>query len=333
MGKPEAALQLARFVAVDARGTALMRCMTVAGFEKLSANPPPRALLGQGNWGRVWRVRDGKTSLAVKVVPNEYAEFELQTFEHLRASSHPCLVRMLQSHTSDSFCSFVLEMCCGDLVAKIAAARQAAAYNGVSDYECPELTDDWLAQAFVGLEHMHLHAGVLHRDIKPGNLLLDENDVIKIADFGASHIGLEASGDWLFGVPPGSPAFAAPEIFRQEPHGPKADLYSFGALIYSLYTGEQPPTRAHTLSNGNLSVLCNDYQLLAHTLREHRSTMAMKLPADAQELILELTQGSVADRYGHAEVRQCGFASKWQLPSCGATAEDVEIWLRARLSY
>lgn len=86
-----------------------------------------------------------------------------------------------------------------------------------------------------GLAHAH-RSGVLHRDLKPGNVFLCDDGAVKILDFGLSHVfgaGSGAEGG-------GTPAYAAPEQWRREPSDERADVFSLGVMVHEMLTGGRP---------------------------------------------------------------------------------------------
>jgi len=99
---------------------------------------------------------------------------------------------------------------------------------------------DWIAQACRGLEYAH-RAGVVHRDVKPGNLLRSEGDgTIKLADFGIAKTASEESSITQVGSVLGTAAYLAPEQAAGEEAGPAADLYGLGVVAYQLLAGRLP---------------------------------------------------------------------------------------------
>jgi eukaryotic-like serine/threonine-protein kinase len=97
---------------------------------------------------------------------------------------------------------------------------------------------DIVGQACRGLDHAHRN-GVVHRDVKPGNLMLSEDGVIKLADFGiakaAEHSSITQIGSVL-----GTAAYLAPEQARGEEAGPAADQYALGVVTYQMLAGRLP---------------------------------------------------------------------------------------------
>jgi serine/threonine-protein kinase len=97
---------------------------------------------------------------------------------------------------------------------------------------------DILAQSCRGLDYAHRH-GVVHRDVKPGNLLRGREDMVKLADFGIAKAA-EDSDITKVGSVLGTAAYLAPEQARGEAAGPASDLYALGVVAYQLLAGRLP---------------------------------------------------------------------------------------------
>ncbi len=97
---------------------------------------------------------------------------------------------------------------------------------------------DIVAQACRGLDYAHRN-GVVHRDVKPGNLLVSESGVVKLADFGIARATGQTSITQVGSVL-GTAAYLSPEQARGEEAGPAADLYSLGVVAYQLLSGRLP---------------------------------------------------------------------------------------------
>jgi eukaryotic-like serine/threonine-protein kinase len=119
----------------------------------------------------------------------------------------------------------------------------------VSGHSCAELLRDRghldleeavdvLRQACRGLDYAHRN-GVVHRDVKPGNLLVSDADVVKLADFGIAR-ATDQSSITQVGSVLGTAAYLAPEQARGEGAGPRADIYSLGVVAYQLLAGRLP---------------------------------------------------------------------------------------------
>ncbi len=103
--------------------------------------------------------------------------------------------------------------------------------------DVPE-TVDIIGQSCRGLDYAHRN-GVVHRDVKPGNLLVGESGNVKLADFGIAR-ATDQSSITQVGSVLGTAAYLAPEQARGEEAGPRADLYSLGVVTYQLLSGRLP---------------------------------------------------------------------------------------------
>src|SRR4051795_6706619 len=144
---------------------------------------------------------------------------------------HPNVVQVfdfgLDDETSRNF--IVMEHVDGQSCAEILKE------HGVLD---PRDAVDILVQACHGLDYAHRN-GVVHRDVKPGNLLRSHEGVIKLADFGIAKAA-EDSEITKTGSVLGTAAYLSPEQARGERAGPPADLYALGVVSYQLLTGRLP---------------------------------------------------------------------------------------------
>jgi serine/threonine protein kinase len=119
----------------------------------------------------------------------------------------------------------------------------------VSGNSCAELLRDHghlslaqsisvVTQACRGLDYAHRN-GVVHRDVKPGNLLVSDSEVVKLADFGIAR-AVDQSSITQVGSVLGTAAYLSPEQARGDEAGPRADLYSLGVVTYQLISGRLP---------------------------------------------------------------------------------------------
>jgi serine/threonine-protein kinase len=127
--------------------------------------------------------------------------------------------------------------------------RQFIVMEYVDGHSCAELLRDngpmppryaveILTQACRGLDYAHRN-GVVHRDVKPGNLMVNTDGVLKLADFGIAKAA-EQSDITKVGSVLGTAAYLSPEQARGEPAGPASDLYALGVVAYQLMAGRLP---------------------------------------------------------------------------------------------
>ena len=130
-----------------------------------------------------------------------------------------------------------------------ATGRQFIVMEYVDGHSCAELLRDRgpmsardaveiLCQACRGLDYAHRN-GVVHRDVKPGNLMVNTDGVVKLADFGIAKAA-EQSDITKVGSVLGTAAYLSPEQARGEPAGPASDIYALGVVSYQLMAGRLP---------------------------------------------------------------------------------------------
>jgi eukaryotic-like serine/threonine-protein kinase len=143
--------------------------------------------------------------------------------------SHPNIVGVFDVGEEDGIPYIVMECVAGRTLAELLAE------HGPLD---PDRTVDLILQACAGLEHAHA-AGLVHRDIKPQNLLVRDDDTLKIVDFGIAR-PVDGTQLTLAGTILGTAAYLAPEQALGERVTAAADLYSLGAVTYELLSGRPP---------------------------------------------------------------------------------------------
>jgi eukaryotic-like serine/threonine-protein kinase len=234
-----------------------------------------------GGVGEVWRATDRVLGrpVAVKLLRTEYAQHPevLTRFRaearHAGSVSHPGIAQVYDYGEDGAAASpyLVMELVDGPSLARVLAAGPLA----------PAHAMDVLAQAAAGLQAAHA-AGLVHRDIKPGNLLVGPSGQVKITDFGIAHAAWSAPITQT-GALVGTPAYLAPERVVGGPATPASDLYSLGVVGYQCLTGTVP------------------FEGIPHEVtaaHRHRTLPPLPpaVPAEVAELILDLTARDPADR-------------------------------------
>ena len=194
--------------------------------------------IGNGGYGEVWRATDTVLTrpVAVKLLHPRYtqrsealARFRAEA-RHAGSLSHENIAQVFDyGEPADGEPPYlVMELVDGPSLETVLTGGPLA----------DSRTMDIVAQAAAGLQAAHA-AGMIHRDIKPGNLLLAPGGTVKITDFGIAHtIGsapLTASGELI-----GTPGYLAPERAMGEGATPASDLYSLGMLAYECLAGTPP---------------------------------------------------------------------------------------------
>ncbi|MBN3309041.1 HUNKA kinase, partial [Amia calva] len=197
--------------------------------------------LGEGSFAKV---REGLhvmvgEKVAVKVIDKRKAKKDSYVTKNLRREGqiqqmirHPNITQLLDILETENSYYLVMELCPGgNLMHRIYEKKR------LDESEAQK----YIRQLVMAVEHLH-RAGVVHRDLKIENLLLDEDDNIKLIDFGLSNCaGILGYSD-PFSTQCGSPAYAAPELLSRKKYGPKVDVWSIGVNMYAMLTGTLPFT-------------------------------------------------------------------------------------------
>ena len=238
-------------------------------------------MLAAGGFGEVWRATDlalGRP-VAVKLLhagfarhPEILARFRAEA-RHSGALSHENIARVYDyGEPPDAQAPFLVM----ELVEGTSLAGELAA--GPLD---PARVVDIVAQTAAGLDAAH-RAGLVHRDIKPGNLMLSPDGLVKITDFGISYAA-GAAPVTSTGQLVGTPGYLAPERVRGARAGPSSDLYSLGIVAWECLAGAAPFTGTAV----EVAIAHRDRPL---------PLLPASVPAEVAALISELTAKDPAAR-------------------------------------
>ena len=278
-----------------------------SGSERLIANRY-RLLspLGEGGMGTVWRARDevlhrevavkevrAPAGLPASDVERMYARLEREAWAAARVANRN-VVTVYDVATQDGRPWIVMELVRGISLAELLDAEgpldpQRAAHIG--------------AEVLAALRAAH-EAGVLHRDVKPANVLLSNDDRVVLTDFGIAQVE-GSSALTMTGEVIGSPEFLAPERALGRTPGPESDLWSLGVLLYAAVEGNSPFRQETPLSTLRAIVdeeLPPPYRAgpLAPVIEGLlRKDPAERLPADRAEQDLRIiSAGGTPQAYG-----------------------------------
>ncbi|KAL9447348.1 hypothetical protein AB3S75_014918 [Citrus x aurantiifolia] len=246
-------------------------------------SPPIRwrkgELIGCGAFGRVYMGMnlDSGELLAVKQVliaanfaSKEKAQDHIKELEEevklLKDLSHPNIVRYLGTVREEESLNILLEFVPGGSISSLLGKFGPFPEAVMRTYT---------KQLLLGLEYLHNH-GIMHRDIKGANILVDNKGCIKLADFGASKQVAELATVSGAKSMKGTPYWMAPEVIRQTGHSYSADIWSVGCTVIEMATGKPPwsqqyqevaalfhigTTKSHPPIPEHLSVKAKDFLL------------------------------------------------------------------------
>jgi serine/threonine protein kinase len=198
-------------------------------------------IIGQGSFGRVLFAANIETGelMAIKQIPiiefsygtaheriKEIQE-EVEILSHL---NHKNIVRYLGTKRDDQYLLIFMEYVAGGTISSL--LNKYGKFNET-------LIRVYTQQILEGLEYLHYNK-IIHRDIKGANVLVGNDGVCKLADFGSAKrmIGIEDRSQ--FKSLKGTTNWMAPEVMRQEGHGRFADVWSLGCLVVEMATGRPP---------------------------------------------------------------------------------------------
>jgi serine/threonine-protein kinase len=283
--------------------------------------------IGSGGFGTVYLAEDTwiDKKVALKVPHRQSVDFgELLREPRLLASlNHPNIVAILTAEKQENVFFIVMEYVPGETLENIIARTGALDLRLALDYAC---------QISNAVDHAHCH-GVLHRDLRPSNVLVADTGQLKVADFGTSRfLEIAAHGTTVIGSPP----YMAPEQFQGKAVF-ASDVYSLGVTMYQMLTGFLP---YEAPSLADLDRLMRGEMVSPPRLKNPR------IPRAISDLVLKAMAPDIASRYQRvSELLDALLAARpgagRRLPrpvaiaadgGASAEAEDIQTRLKARES-
>ena len=238
--------------------------------------------LGSGGFGTVYLAQDTWLDKKVAIkVPHRQQNLDFGELLHeprlLGSLSHPNIVSVLTAEKQEGVFFIVMEYVAGETLETVIMREGAV-----------ELTRalDFAVQIANAVDYAH-RQNVIHRDLRPGNVLISEQGLVKVADFGTSRVlEIAAHGTTVIGSPP----YMAPEQF----HGKAvfaSDLYSLGVTMYQMLTGVLP---YETPSPAELA------RLMTGELVSPPRVRNPKLPKAVNEIVMKALAPDISNRYQRA---------------------------------
>jgi serine/threonine-protein kinase len=247
------------------------------------------SLLGEGGMGRVYKARDPMIertvaikTLGVELADEQFAEFKERFFREARSAgrvSHPSVVTIFDVGESDGVAFIAMEYVEGRT---LRAVLDASAPLAVAE-ACR------IGARMAGaLASAHKH-GIVHRDVKPGNIMIGAQDTVKLMDFGIARLpdGMRTKTGLLVG----SPTYVAPEQIVGRGADARSDIYALGIVLYEMLTG-LPPFR-----KDNVTELLN---AIVNERHEPPSVHNHRVPAVFERILARTLAKHPDDRYAEA---------------------------------
>jgi serine/threonine-protein kinase len=250
-------------------------------------------LIGEGSNGRVFRAEDLQLArhVALKAIrltsrsgaPRGEIDKAVREARLAAELEHPHIVHVYEVSQASDVCYITMELVEGGNLKDLVAS------SGPLD---PQRACQLIAEAAEALGYAH-QQGVIHRDVKPANLMLSRGGRCKLADFGLAVLQGPGTTDSGHVAPAaGTPQYMAPEIIKGEPAGPQSDIYSLAATLWYLLVGA-PPFAANNVGD-----------LLIQHLQEPLPKLAKLRPGIPQSLVKVIAralQKEPARRFESAE--------------------------------
>lgn len=205
----------------------------------LAARYEIQSVVGRGGMGVVYRAHDRELdeAVAIKTIRRDLLSGDPVLAEQLKSEirlarriSHRNVVRTHDLGEADGIAFVTMEFVEGLTVRELLEMRgRLGAASTLA-----------VARQFTEALVVAHQAGVIHRDVKPENALLDNEGVLKVMDFGIARIAAASSANAESGIAVGTPAYMAPEQLIGEELDARADLYALGVVLYECLTGKPP---------------------------------------------------------------------------------------------
>jgi eukaryotic-like serine/threonine-protein kinase len=268
------------------------------------------ANLGSGGFGTVFLARDTwidkKVAIKVPHRQNGCPEDLLQEPRLLAALEHMNIVGILTAERIESFFFIVMEYIKGESL--------EAVLDREKSLDIPRAVA-YTLQILKGVDHAH-EASILHRDLRPANVLVSESGILKVADFGTSRLLEKSHATTVIGSPP----YMAPEQFKGRAVL-ASDIYSVGVMFYQMLTGTLP---YFSPNPAQLEKLVAQGRLTPPKLRNSQ------IPREISDIVMKALAPEVSERYQRAAELIDDLATAGEIDHTATAMEDIRRRLKAR---
>jgi protein-serine/threonine kinase len=237
--------------------------------------------LGKGSFGEVYLVekKDTLEQFALKVLKkdkvlgNNLVRYAFTERNILMTISHPFIIKLIYAFQTPEKLAMIMDFCPnGDLGTQLVREKRFS----------EEKARFYLVEVLLALQELHSH-GIIFRDLKPDNVVLDQDGHARLTDFGLSKEGL--GDEQMTRSFCGSVAYLAPEMLRKSGHSKSVDWYLFGVLMYELLIGSPP-------------YYSSSREQLFNNIQRGKLKLPGGLSPDAKNLIKQLLQRDPSKRLG-----------------------------------
>ena len=253
--------------------------------------------LGAGSFGHVYLVKHKvtKAEYAIKAIDKrnktnqEEKPYFRREIEVMYKIHHPNVVKLYGHFEDNNYCYFIMEYISKGNVYGLIPSDKKKRIN-------PKVVATLMKDVISAVYYLHnMNPIIIHRDIKPENVLLADNLVAKLTDFGWSNYMQE---DEKRTTVCGTPIYLAPEIIKEQGHDEKVDIWCIGVLCFELITG-------------NVPFQGNDIDTLKDNILHLKITWPKDINIDAKNLIKKILKSDPASRISLEEMLQHPFFTKY----------------------
>ena len=271
-------------------------------------------LLGEGGMSYVYKAIDKQLqrTVAIKTLKPNYVEQEkfVERFKREAQTAanlnHPNIVQIFDWGIGDEP-FFVMEYIEGNTLTSIIANKRTISMNDILFIG---------AQVSSGLQAAH-SKGLVHRDIKPGNIMITPEGKVKVTDFGIVSLQNEESDITKTGSILGTASYISPEQAQGKPVSKESDLYSLGTVLYELITGRPPFEGDTPIATATKHITDKPEKL---------STYRADIPKGIENAVLKLLHKYPKDRFKNAEdLRAVLLQQKTQLQAIQTQENLVDL--------
>jgi len=266
--------------------------------------------LGSGGFGTVFLAKDTwiDKKVAIKVPHRQAGDADelLQEPRLLAALDHPNIVGILTAERVEGVFFIVMEYVKGESLEAIMDREKGLPVPRALAYT---------VQTLKGVEHAH-QAQILHRDLRPANVLVSESGVLKVADFGTSRLLEKSHATTVIGSPP----YMAPEQFQGRAVL-ASDIYSVGVMLYQMLTGALP---YFSPNPAQIERMVAQGRCTPPRLRNSQ------VPKELSDIVMKALAPAVGDRYQRAGDLLADLATANEIDRNQTELEDIRVRLRAR---
>ena len=266
--------------------------------------------LGSGGFGTVFLAKDAwiDKKVAIKVPHRQSGDFDDMLLEPrlLAALDHPNIVGIVTAERVEGVFFIVMEYVKGESLEAVLDREKSLDVPRALAYA---------VQILKGVEHAHENQ-ILHRDLRPANVLVSESGIVKVADFGTSRLLEKSHATTVIGSPP----YMAPEQFQGRAVL-ASDIYSVGVMLYQMLTGTLPyfsPNPAQI------------ERMVAQGRCTPPKIKNTQIPREVSDIVMKALNSELGDRYQRASELLDDLATAAEIDHNASEMEDIRRRLRAR---